>query len=216
MMTGKSLSKLIEELKVRMSQPLPGPVVHEVLRAKPIGQILPKFEHKLPPKLGSVLILLYEDSGSIKFPLIKRPTYTGTHSAQVSLPGGKLEPDEDVFQAALREAEEEIGVNRKDVQVIGRLSDFNVLPSNFLVTPVVAYIDHVPTFIPDAHEVAKVIQADLVELLSEDAIKESEILAAGLYRMLAPHFLIEDEIVWGATAMMLNEFRSISKDVYYP
>lgn len=211
-MTGKNLSKLIEELRVRMSQPLPGSVVHEVLRARPIGQLLPKFDHKLPPKLGSVLILLYEDDGSVKFPLIKRPTYTGTHSAQVSLPGGKLEPDEDVFAAALREAEEEIGVNRNDIHLIGKLSDFNVLPSNFLVTPVVAYIDYVPKFVPDAHEVERVIQADLLDLLNEDAIKESEILAAGLYRMLAPHFLIEQEIVWGATAMMLNEFRSILKD----
>jgi len=49
----------------------------------------------------------------------------------------------------------------------------------------------------------------LLDFLKEDAIRESEILAAGLYRMMAPHFLIEDEIVWGATAMMLNEFRSI-------
>ena len=192
-----------------MSQPLPGPSVHEILRAKPIGQLLPKFEHKLPPKLGSVLILLYEENGAIRFPLIKRPTYTGAHSGQVSLPGGKVEPDEDVVAAALREAEEEIGVNRNHIQVIGRLSDFNVIPSNFLVTPVVAFVDYAPTFVPDKHEVERVIQADLLDFLKEDAIRESEILAAGLYRMMAPHFLIEDEIVWGATAMMLNEFRSI-------
>jgi 8-oxo-dGTP pyrophosphatase MutT (NUDIX family) len=128
------------------------------------------------------------------------------------LPGGKIEPNEDIFQAALREAEEEIGVNRKDIRVIGRLSDFNVIPSNFLVAPVVASIEYVPTFIPDAHEVEKVIYADLPELLKDDAIKESEILAAGLYRMIAPHFLIDREIVWGATAMMLNEFRSILRE----
>src|SRR5688572_27012644 len=179
-----NLNELADRLKARMTLPLPGSNVHEALRAKPIGQLLPKFEHKLPPKLGSVLILLYEDHGTIKFPLIKRPTYTGTHSGQISLPGGKLEPDEDVFQAALREAEEEIGVNRNDIRVIGRLSDFNVLPSNFLVAPVVASIDYVPKFIPDAHEVEKVIHADLRELLKDDAIKESEILAAGLYRMM--------------------------------
>ena len=208
-----NFESLVSNLKIRLKAELPGSVSHELLRAKPIGQLLPKFEHKLPPKLGSVLILLYEEDGVIKFPLIKRQAYTGAHSAQVSLPGGKVEPDEDVFQAALHEAEEEIGVNRNDIRVIGRLSDFNVLPSNFLVTPVVASIDYVPQFIPDAHEVAKVIQADLSELVNDDAIKESEILAAGLYRMIAPHFFIEEEIVWGATAMMLNELRSIIKEM---
>lgn len=208
-----NFDSLISNLKIRLKAELPGARSHELLRAKPIGQLLPKFEHKLPPKLGSVLILLYEENGTIKFPLIKRQTYTGAHSAQVSLPGGKVETGEDVFQAALREAEEEIGVKRNDIRVIGRLSDFDVLPSNFLVTPVVASIDYVPKFIPDAHEVAKVIQANLSDLVQDDAIKESEILAAGLYRMIAPHFFIEEEIVWGATAMMLNELRSIIMDL---
>jgi 8-oxo-dGTP pyrophosphatase MutT (NUDIX family) len=208
-----NFDSLTGKLKIRLKAELPGSASHELLRAKPIGQLLPKFDHKLPPKLGSVLILLYEENGLIKFPLIKRPTYTGAHSGQVSFPGGKVELDEDVFQAALREAEEEIGVNKNDIEIIGRLSDFNVLPSNFLVTPVVASIAYVPQFIPDAHEVAKVIQADLSELVHDDAIRESEILAAGLYRMIAPHFFVEEEIVWGATAMMLNELRDIIKDM---
>jgi 8-oxo-dGTP pyrophosphatase MutT (NUDIX family) len=200
---------LVRNLELRLQSPLPGIRVHEVLRAKPIGNVLPKFEHRLPPKPGGVLILLYEEEGLIKFPLIKRPTYTGAHSGQISLPGGKAEPGEDIFQTALREGEEEIGVKQKDIRIIGKLSEFNVIPSNFLVTPVIAMIDYAPEFIPDQFEVEKVIQADLFELAKEDAIRESEILAAGLYPMMAPHFLIENEIVWGATAMMLNEFRMI-------
>src|SRR5690348_3303427 len=103
-MAGEGLHNYwVYKLKERMRLPLPGSSAHETLRAKPIGQLLPKFEHKLPPKLGSVLILLYEENGTIKFPLIKRATYTGAHSAQVSLPGGKVEPNEDVFAAAIRE-----------------------------------------------------------------------------------------------------------------
>lgn len=196
----------------RLSRPLPGLKAHEPLRAKPNGTILPNFSHKLPPKPGAVLILLYEEHGQIKFPLIKRPTYTGAHSGQVSLPGGKAEQGEDVFQTALREGEEEIGVNSKDIKIIGRLSEFNVIPSNFLVTPVVAAIDYVPRFIPDQHEVERVLHGDVWELAKEDAIHEAEILAAGMYPMLAPHFLVEGEIVWGATAMILNEFRMIIKE----
>jgi len=203
----------VSQLK-RLLINLPGCGAHEPMRAKPMGNVFPKFEHRIPPKPGGVLILLYEDNGLIKFPLIKRPTYTGAHSGQISLPGGKAEPGEDIFQTALREGEEEIGVNQKDIRIIGKLSEFNVIPSNFLVTPVVAAIDYVPEFIPDLFEVEKVIQADLFELIKEDSIRESEILAAGIYPMMAPHFLIENEIVWGATAMILNEFRTIVMELH--
>lgn len=212
-MTTNKFKQLVDELKLRMNASMPGSNAHEPMRAKPIGQLLPKFEHKVPPKRGSVLILLYEENGTIKLPLIKRPTYPGTHSGQVSLPGGKVEPDEDTFQAALREGHEEIGVIQEDIQIIGRLSDFNVLPSNFIVSPIIGAIDYVPNFFPDTREVEKIIFAELVSLLAEDAIKEKEILAAGVYPMIAPHFLVEDEIVWGATAMMLNEFRVIVEEV---
>jgi len=206
------LDKLIERMKIRLSDAaLPGSRVHEPLRARPIGKLLPNFQHMTPPKLGSVLVLLYADQGRIKFPLIKRPTYTGAHSGQISLPGGKVEPGEDVINAALREGEEEIGVEMSDIKVIGRISDFNVIPSNFIVTPVIAFIDYVPEFKPDVREVEKVIVGDLFELVKEDAIQEKEILAAGIYPMIAPHFLIENEIVWGATAMMLNEFRTLAQ-----
>jgi 8-oxo-dGTP pyrophosphatase MutT (NUDIX family) len=207
-----NLKSLVGTLEARMKAVLPGSSAHELLRARPIGKILPKFEHKLPPKPGSVLILLYEENGVIKFPLIKRSTYTGAHSAQVSLPGGKVEEGEDFFQAAIREGEEEIGIKGTDVQIIGKLSEFNVIPSNFLVTPVVACIQYVPQFVPDPHEVEKIIQAELEDLLREGSVKEKEILAAGVYPMLAPHFLIGDEIVWGATAMMLHEFSIVVRD----
>lgn len=208
-----SLEALIDQMQTRLQQPLPGSIAHERIRARSVGNLIPTFEHKLPPKPGSVLILLYEEDGVIKFPLIKRATYTGAHSAQVSFPGGKVEPGEDAFQAALREGEEEIGINKNDVKVVGRLSDFNVIPSNFLVSPVVAFIPYVPAFVPDTYEVEKVIQANLFTLLKEDAVQEKEILAAGLYPMMAPHFLIEDEIVWGATAMILNEFRVLIQEL---
>ena len=208
-----NLEALLDKMQTRLQQPLPGSIAHEKIRARSVGQLIPKFEHKVPPKPGSVLILLYEEGGGIKFPLIKRSTYAGAHSAQVSFPGGKVEQGEDAFQAALREAEEEIGIDKSDVRVVGKLSNFNVIPSNFLVSPVVATIPYVPSFVPDPYEVEKIIKADLFELLHENAIQEKEILAAGIYPMMAPHFLIEDEIVWGATAMILNEFREVIQEL---
>jgi 8-oxo-dGTP pyrophosphatase MutT (NUDIX family) len=204
---------LVDRLAARLKQALPSALAHDPLRAVPIGNVIPKFEHKLPPKPGSVLILLYEDNGRILFPLIKRTEYNGAHSGQVSLPGGKAEAGEDSIQTALREAQEEIGVDPVSVNVIGRLSDFFVIPSNFIVTPVVASVNGTPTFKPDPHEVERIILGDVDSLIKDDAIKTREILAAGTFRMNAPHFEIEKEVVWGATAMMLNEFRFVLREI---
>jgi 8-oxo-dGTP pyrophosphatase MutT (NUDIX family) len=204
-----TFSELCSKLKDRLTLPLPGQEAHEVLRATPVGDIRPLFDHRHPPRPGGVIILLYDYRGVIRFPLIKRPEYPGAHGGQVSLPGGKAEVGEDAVQTALRECEEEIGVKRDLLTVLGTLSNFYVIPSNYLVTPVIAFADSKPEFHPDRFEVSRIIEARLDDILAEDAIKQKEILAAGKYRMMAPHFEIENEVVWGATAMMLNEFRMI-------
>jgi len=204
-----NLTELVGKLEQRLKLPLPGSGAHEPLRAVSSGTLKPRFEHKLPPRPGSVLILLYEDEGAIKFPLTKRPDYLGTHGGQISLPGGKAELDEDVIATALREGEEEIGVVSSEVRVIGRLSDFFVIPSNFMVTPVIGYINHRPIFRPDPKEVDRIVEGNLDQLLSPEAVRTKEIMAAKLYPMIAPHFEIDGEIVWGATAMILNELRVV-------
>lgn len=203
------LSSVVDFLSDRLKKPLPGGAAHEPMRATPVGPVKPKFEHKSPPKPGSVLILLYEEGGEIKFPLTKRPDYLGAHGGQVSLPGGKKEKDETEIETALREGEEEIGIQSSSVQVIGRLSDFFVIPSNFLIAPIVGYVDQAPNFTPQQSEVERILKGNLDQLIREDAVHEKEILAAKVYPMFAPHFLIDNEIVWGATAMMLNELRMI-------
>lgn len=208
-----SLEDLHKKLDLRLKKPLPGAEAHDVLRAIPVGATIPRFEHKLPPRPGSVLILLYDNDGTISFPLIKRPVYLGAHSGQVSLPGGKAEGDEDTITTALREAEEEIGINRNDVDVVGMLSKFFVIPSNFLVTPVVAIARHRPAFNPDPKEVDRILFGSIDQLIDISAIRKKEIVAAGQFRMMAPHFEIENEVVWGATAMMLNEFRMVLLDL---
>jgi 8-oxo-dGTP pyrophosphatase MutT (NUDIX family) len=208
-----NLISIAEKLSERLSLPLPGSTAHEPMRATPVGSFRPKFEHKMPPKPGSVLILLYEEEGRIKFPLTKRPEYLGAHAGQVSLPGGKAEVGEGYIQTALREGEEEIGVHTDAIKVIGRLSDFFVIPSNFMIVPVVAYSLTVPNFVPQESEVVKILKGNLDDLVREDAVQTKEILAAKMYPMIAPHFLIENEVVWGATAMMLNELRVIIREL---
>lgn len=205
---------MFDKLEKRLkSGILPGGKAHQTLKATPIGNNIPKFEHSAAPRLGSVLVLLYEEKGQLQFPLIKRPKYVGLHSGQISLPGGKREKGENVIDTALREAHEEIGVPPEWVKVLGTLSDFYVIPSNFLIKPVVSIALKKPIFIPDQHEVERILCGSIDDLLKEDAIKEKDIIAGDHYPMRAPYFEIENEIVWGATAMMLNELRVILKEI---
>jgi len=202
----------IAKISLQLELPLPGSLAHEPLRAVPADLTKLKFDHKLPPKPGSVLILLYEENGIIKFPLTKRATYKGAHSGQISLPGGKKETGETDIETALRECEEEIGVKQSDISIVGRLSDFFVIPSNFLVAPIVGYTSGKPQFKPDPIEVDVIINASISMLLGNEAIKEKEITVANEFKLIAPHFEIEGEVVWGATAMMLNEFRMVAHE----
>jgi 8-oxo-dGTP pyrophosphatase MutT (NUDIX family) len=203
----------VSKLAGRLELPLPGPAAHEPMRATPSGKLRPDFQHKLPPKPGSVLILLYPDEGKIKFPLTKRAEYNGAHSGQVSFPGGKSEGSETRTDTALREAEEEIGINRNDTTVIGKLTEFFVIPSNFIITPIIACQSSKPVFRPDPFEVVRVLEASIDDILDEGAIHTKEITAAKIYQLMAPHFIVENEVVWGATAMMLNEFRLVVKEI---
>ena len=203
---------LIHTLKMALQNSLPGERAHAALRAIPEAEVMARFQHVAPPRRGSVLILLYEDDGVIKIPLTKRADYKGIHGAQVSLPGGKAEGDEHPHDTALRETEEETGIDRNSITILGSLTDFYVIPSNFMVTPVVGYLSHTPIFRPDPYEVDRIITLQFDLLVANDAILNRSITIDKTHQRIAPHFVVEDEIVWGATAMMLNEFREVVRE----
>lgn len=202
------LDNVIQKLSVQLRGVLPGEQAHARMRAMPLEELQFRFNHADPPRPGSVLILLQEHEGLITFPLILRPFYDGAHGGQVSFPGGKAEPGEQPEQTALREAAEEIGIDPTAVEVVGRLSDLHVIPSNFMVTPVVAFTRQQPVYRPDPHEVERILTGSLSDLLTTDAVDRRELMVRG-HRIDAPCFLLDGEVVWGATAMILSEFRSL-------
>jgi 8-oxo-dGTP pyrophosphatase MutT (NUDIX family) len=209
-----TFERLLQKLEARLAEKLPAALAHEAMRAVDATGRPPQFKHSVPPRPSSVLVLLYPGvDGAINFPLIKRPDYPGAHSGQVSFPGGKAEAGENTIQTALREAEEEVGVHASEVNVIGVLSDFYVVPSNFMVTPVVAYAKRKPQFVADKVEVVRILEGDVRSLLPSEAIHVSEIVIAKTYKLQAPHFIIDSEMVWGATAMMLNELRVLVNEI---
>jgi 8-oxo-dGTP pyrophosphatase MutT (NUDIX family) len=209
-----TFERLIQKLEVRLGQQLPAALAHEVMRAVDATGRPPQFKHSVPPKPSSVLVLIYPGiDGSIHFPLVKRAEYPGTHSGQISFPGGRAEAGETTIQTALREAEEEVGVHPSEVTVLGVLSNFFVVPSNFMVTPVVGYASRRPQFVADEVEVVRILEGDIRSLLPAEAIHVSEVVVAKTYKLQAPHFIVDNEMVWGATAMMLNEFRMIITEI---
>lgn len=166
------------------------------------------------PRLSAVCLLLYPVNGILHNVLIQRPTYEGVHSAQIAFPGGKVEEsDLDLWMTAKRETFEEVGVKMDSLKLIGALTEVYIPPSNFLVQPYVAYLDHEPSFIPDAIEVDKIIEYPAEYLLRDDILKETRIQHSNQVSIKAPYLDIHGHVVWGATGMMLMEFRQILKQL---
>jgi 8-oxo-dGTP pyrophosphatase MutT (NUDIX family) len=162
--------------------------------------------------LASVLLLFYPDNGSIKLVFIKRAEYEGVHSGQISFPGGRKEKEDiDEVDTALRESVEEIGVDRSTVSVLGKLTNLYIPPSNFLVSPIVGCTPSRPGFVPDPEEVAEIIEVSFADLLSDRIKKNTPIQVGAGFNINAPAFCPDGHIIWGATAMILNELLVLIK-----
>jgi 8-oxo-dGTP pyrophosphatase MutT (NUDIX family) len=117
-----------------------------------------------------------------------------------------MEPsDPDIFFTALREAEEEIGIDASKVEVLGRLTDLYIPTSNFLVSPVVGFIQEKPRFVPEQREVARIIATEVISLFHPEVRKQTQLAVGGGMYLDTPYFAVEEEVVWGATAMILSE-----------
>ncbi|MCM0041674.1 MAG: CoA pyrophosphatase [Algoriphagus sp.] len=206
------LEKLRAQLLLAFQGALPGQEAQLRMAPQPIdsrriAEVVPESHRK-----SGVLLLFYPDASTIYFPLIKRPLYPGTHSGQVALPGGKVEErDPDVVFTALREAEEEIGIDSTKVEVIGSLTEIYIPVSNFLVSPIVGFLDHKPTFVPEKREVARIIPTALNHLIQPEIVKKKPLSLGGGKYLETPYFDIAGEVVWGATAMILSELIQVLK-----
>lgn len=131
------------------------------------------------------------------------------HTGQVSLPGGRVDAGETIEAAAVREAQEEIGVDPGAIELLGRLTPLHIPVSGFLLHPVVGYTSMRPAFQRAEWEVARIIEAP-VSVLSDPAVLKREIRTHVVHGQSidvdVPYFDIDGEKVWGATAMVLAEF----------
>jgi 8-oxo-dGTP pyrophosphatase MutT (NUDIX family) len=212
----KRFENFINELTERLKKPLPGEkaqlIMGSGIRMKEL-KFLPMTECS---KKSGVMILLYPKNNTIFSTLILRPEYNGTHSGQVALPGGKYEKtDLNLIETALRETHEEIGVDASTIKIIGQLSRLYIPPSDYIVFPAIGYTTAQPAFVPDELEVKEIIEYPISLLLHEENVKCKEFKVRNDLTFMAPYFDIDGQVVWGATAMMLSEFKEILKENGY-
>lgn len=155
---------------------------------------------------AAVLIALTERAGDLQVLLTRRTEALRHHAGQISFPGGRIESsDANPLAAALREADEEVGLPPDLVTPLGFLDPF-VTITGFHVFPLVALID--AAFVPriDPNEVAEAFEVPLSFLLDANNVKHSEIEFQGRARRLS-EFHHSGHRIWGATAAMLVNFR---------
>jgi len=204
-------NEFIQTLKQGLAQPLPGEKFQLRMTSNRRIREMMNYDHTQEPIKSSVLILLFPGKANSKptFVVTLRPTYEGIHSGQISLPGGRYEViDETLMQTALRETSEEIGMDPEKVTIIGQLTELYIPPSNYLVQPFVGFTNGVPIFNAEPKEVKKIIEIPVKELLNNKNLVE-KVITAGGFQFTAPAFSIDGTTIWGATAMILSEFKEI-------
>jgi 8-oxo-dGTP pyrophosphatase MutT (NUDIX family) len=180
------------------------------------GKILPPgrdlnipASHNSQIKNSGVLILVYPEEDDLFTCLIKRPMHMKIHAGQIGFPGGKQErKDKTPCDTAIRETVEEIGVDKTRIRILGSLSPLYVSVSNFLIYPYVAWTDARPSMSINRHEVEEYYFFPLWAYLREPKIVYSEIQTIS-GTLKAPGIPFGGEFIWGATAMILQEFLDI-------
>jgi len=195
---------------------LPGEKVQ--FKMAPIERLaeLKRIAHqKNTARKAGVLALFYPSvENKTYLSLILRKTYKGVHSAQIGFPGGKYEEEDlTLKETALRETEEEIGVSIKKITILKQLTDVYIPPSNFFVQPFIGITSETPKFKIQEEEVEELLEIPLLHFM-DNSIKTIQTLSTSYAKNIeVPAFTLNGHLVWGATAMMLNEIREMLKEI---
>jgi 8-oxo-dGTP pyrophosphatase MutT (NUDIX family) len=177
--------------------------VREVNSDFDLNQTWKPFDPNAPLTMAAVLVPIVERDEGLTVLLTKRSDGLRNHSGQIALPGGRRDPGEALWQTALREAEEEIGLDRGFVELIGLSSPYRT-GTNYLVTPVVGFVRPGFTLTPNPGEVADIFETPFGFLMDPGNYEQHEWESPeGLLRRFyaTTH---EDRYIWGATAGMLR------------
>jgi len=157
---------------------------------------------------GAVLVPLHAKGGEPHLLLTRRPRHLPRHPGQLSVPGGRIHEGEDPLDAALREAEEEVGLRRADVDVLGRLSETLVIQSAFRLTPWVASVPYPYAYAADPGEVDEILHVPLSALRRPELhrVERREVYGMNLD---VHFFTLGEDVLWGATARIVWELLGV-------
>lgn len=207
------MNEFIAKLTHQINLGLPG--VEAQYKMAPTRRLKPDEDYYIKkqkaPK-SSVLVLLYPKSNNVHIVLIERPKYKGVHSGQISFPGGKVDlNDLSPLHTAIRETYEELGITIFEKDIIAPLTSLYIPASNFEVFPFLAWQKVTPSFLPNAREVAALIETPISVLLNDNCIQQLKIPVSADLSYYAPCFKIYDKFIWGATAMIISELKELIK-----
>lgn len=203
----------ISTLRERLAGPLPG---REAQYRMAFAHRVEELQKRLNPpdnaRKGSVLLSLWQNEGQWHTALIRRTENPrDRHSGQISFPGGRHdETDGSLARTALREAQEEVGIQPEKVEILGQLTELYIPVSNFSVYPFVGLLHEPPNFHMQAGEVEQVFSPTLSHFLNPAVRQTADVLVGGqLLVREVPCFMVEERAVWGATAMIISEFLAL-------
>lgn len=203
----------IDRIHTSLNRPLPGIEAHKLLVPGKRPLTRQEVESIDEYRESAVAIVCFPVENDIHTILIQRPQYEGTHGGQISFPGGKADADDpDLEFTARREVMEEIGWDLSGEECLGQLTELFIPVSKFSVQPFLYYCEHPQPFLPDPREVAGIIHFPVSDLKDESIIKSTTIkMSGGMNLKNVPYFDINRHVVWGATAIILSEFRELLK-----
>lgn len=172
----------------------------------------PKYRQPKPGfKEASVVAIISPVDGQLNLTFIKRASHykDDKHKGQISFPGGKIEEGESRIEAAYREVEEEIGVPKTEIEIIGELTSLYVFVSDFMIYPFLAISKKAMEFTPDPLEVDGIINWPLEKLLQGTSTKDISIRNSTIKNV--PYYPLGEEVLWGATSMVTAEILALLK-----
>ena len=202
------MTDFLERLRFRLQQPLPGTSAQKHLEP---AQAYGRHRGPLAPdaRTAAVAVVLFEDEQGVwHFPLTERPGHMKDHPGQICLPGGVRECRESAEFCAKRELDEELGIPAESMAFVGNLTPLYVFGTNYYIEPVVLAGGRLAEFRPNPAEVARVLQLSIGQFLQMAPPKSVRMERDGM-EFEAPAWEVEGACLWGATAMVLAEWKQV-------